>query len=168
MPARGKIAMLPADVRERLEARLIGQGFSGYTEISEWLAGEGYQISRSSLHRHGDQLERRIAQIEASTQAAEALMARTDDKASLAAASIKAAQSQLFDFMMALEGGDPKEIALCARAVADLARATVTIRRERERTLADAQKAVEGEIKRRGISGDFAAGLLEALRMVPT
>ena len=164
MPARGKIAVLPPEARKRLEARLIAQGFGAYAELAEWLSGEGYEISRSSLHRHGQALERRLAQIETSTRAAEALMARPDDKGTLAAATIKSAQSQLFEFMLALETEDPKEIAAAARAIADLARADVTVRRERKRALDDAERAADRAMKRQGLTGSTADAIREALR----
>jgi len=145
MPRPSKIATLPADVQQRLDARLIAQGFAGYHALSAWLSEEGYQISHAAVHRHGQALERRIAQIDASTQAARALMAHDPDaEGNLAAASIKLAQSRMFDFLMAAEAGDPREMTAAARALADLGRATVTINRERERVLT---KAAEVAVK---------------------
>lgn len=166
MPARAQIATLPDELRQKLEARLIAQGFGGYTELAEWLGAEGCEISRSAIHRHGQALERRLQQIEASTRAAEAMMARPDDQGTLAAATIKSAQSQLFEFMLALETEDAKEIAAAARAIADLARADVTVRRERKRALDDAEKAIDRAMKGQGLTGSTADAIREALRSV--
>lgn len=146
MPARGKIRGLPADVQRELEARLISQGFAGYRELADWLAGQGYEISHAAVHRHGQALERRIAQIDASTRAATALMETNPDaEGNLAAATLKAAQSCLFDLLMAAEDGavDPDVLAKTVRAAADAARANVTIQRERERVLAEVKRRAE-------------------------
>ena len=132
----------------------------------EWLSSKGYEISRSSIHRHGQALERRLAQIDAATRAAETLMSRPDDKGNLAAATIKSAQSHLFDLMVATESDDPKELAAAARAIADLARADVAVRRERKRAIDDAQKAVDGAMKRQGLTGSTADAIREALTTV--
>lgn len=37
--------------------RLISNGFSQYDEISEWLKCLGYDVSKSSVHRFGQQLK---------------------------------------------------------------------------------------------------------------
>lgn len=173
MPARAKIAQLPVEVRQRLEAKCIELGFSRYHELSDWLASEGYRISRSAVHRHGHALERRLAQIDASTRAAAALMdSNPDAEGNLAAATIKAAQSGLFELLMAADTDSVDSEALgnllarVGRTAADLARADVTIRRERERVLAAATKAIEREAKRQGLSGDMATALRAALAEV--
>lgn len=104
-------------------------------------AGES-PLSAAGLNRYASRTARRIAQIDAATQAAKAMMAHDPDaEGNLAAASIKLAQSRMFDFLMAAEEGDPREMTAAARALADLGRATVTINRERERVLAKAAEA---------------------------
>lgn len=57
MGRASKVKQLPPGLLDELNARLIGQGFAGYDELVEWLHAKGFDISRSSLHRHGSALE---------------------------------------------------------------------------------------------------------------
>jgi hypothetical protein len=55
------IDRLPSGVRTEIDRRLIESGFSGYIELAKELNGRGYRkVSKSGLHRYGQQLERRI------------------------------------------------------------------------------------------------------------
>ena len=69
MSARASVGVLPDTVRHALERRLVESGFADYTELADWLQAEGYQISRSAVHRYGQKVERRFASIKASTEA---------------------------------------------------------------------------------------------------
>ena len=141
MPQRSSIARLPSDVQSALEARLVKQGFGDYSALAEWLADQGYQISRSAVHRHGVQLERRLKQIQASTQAAESLRAASpDDEDALSDSALRLVQSRIFDLLMAAEDDeiDMKEISGAARAIADTARAKTVVGRERRAILKEA------------------------------
>jgi hypothetical protein len=51
-PRRSRIYELPAAIREELEARLGESGYGSLDEHVEWLAGQGYEISRSSVWRY--------------------------------------------------------------------------------------------------------------------
>src|SRR6266851_1252002 len=64
MPARSKVAMLPAEVRTELDRRIVEQAFSGYQDLAEWLQGQGYHIAHDSVQRHGSRLLRRIEAME--------------------------------------------------------------------------------------------------------
>ncbi|MBD3877364.1 DUF3486 family protein [Pseudomonas kunmingensis] len=44
---------LPPELKAQLHSRLMTSGFAGYVEHSEWLAGQGWKISKSALHRYG-------------------------------------------------------------------------------------------------------------------
>jgi Protein of unknown function (DUF3486) len=50
---------MPAVLREELEAKLIAQGFGGYTELTEWLNQNGYQISRATVGNFGKEFKER-------------------------------------------------------------------------------------------------------------
>lgn len=55
------IDKLPPAVRAEIDRRLIASGFSGYTELAKELNQREYRkVSKSGLHRYGQQLERRI------------------------------------------------------------------------------------------------------------
>lgn len=55
------IDILPPAVRTEIDQRLIAGGFCGYIELAKELNQRGYlKVSKSGLHRYGQQLERRI------------------------------------------------------------------------------------------------------------
>jgi hypothetical protein len=65
MAQRALILKLPNTVREDLDQRLLASAFSGYDELSDWLASQGHVISKSSVHRYGVKLERRLQSLRA-------------------------------------------------------------------------------------------------------
>ena len=139
MPERSKIRRLPDEIRRELDARLIAKGFGDYTELSEWLAGQGWEISRSAVHRYGADLETRVERIRLATEQAEALVEASGDEAgAMSDASLRLIQERMFDVLMSSEEGDVKALSAAARALADTARAGVTIRQERRRALREA------------------------------
>ena len=169
MPARGKIATLSADMQRRFEAKCIELGFSRYRELSEWAATQGISIHYSTASRWGKQLERRISQIDASTRAAAALMeSNPDAEGNLAAATLKAAQSRLFDLTMAAgaEELSVKDLTATLKAAAEGARASVVIQRERERVVAAVRDVVDREERCQNSPADLAAALRAALATV--
>lgn len=104
MAPRSKVDQLPPDDRQWLENELSRRGFCGYEELAELLEERGFKISRGSVHRFGQKLERKLNAIRASTEAAQ-LIARhapdsADDRSSAVAAMI---QTGLFDSLMDLE-----------------------------------------------------------------
>lgn len=47
-----KVMALPADVRQELDAKLRAAAYGNLVEISEWITGKAYPISKSGLHRY--------------------------------------------------------------------------------------------------------------------
>ena len=164
MPARSKVARLPAEVREELDRRLIAGSFSDYTGLAEWLASVGHEISRSALHAHGSQLERRIDAIQVATEQAKALVAGAPDaEGSVSEATLRMAQERLFTLLMEADGGSLKDIAGAARAVADMARAQVSVAAERRKALADAAERAGKAAKAAGASPDVLGAVRQAI-----
>ena len=56
MAQRSSVELLPEEVRHALERRLAESGFSNYSELTEWLNNQGYEISRSAVHRFGQKV----------------------------------------------------------------------------------------------------------------
>lgn len=54
---KSSIIRLPAEIRDGLVARLHARGFCDYEAHSEWLRSVGYDISKSAVHRFGQQVE---------------------------------------------------------------------------------------------------------------
>lgn len=167
MPPRHSVAALPEDTRKALETRLIKGGFSGYTELAEWLQAEGYEISRSALHRFGKDFQNRIDAIRQSTDMARVLREQCgDDDGALNDASLRMAQRLLFDVLQKIDAEDVEsiEIPKLVRALADLSRASVSQKKwqtEYEEKLsaraAEAADAVESQAKSSGVSSEGIA-----------
>ena len=167
MPRRSKVAVLPEEVRAELDRRLVAGSFSGYVELAEWLTGQGYPISHASVHRHGEELERRIEAVKLATEQAEALVAASpDDTGAVADASIRLAQERIFQVLVAAEGGDLKDLSAAARALAETARAGTAVRAERRKALAAAAERAGKAMAKRGLSGDTATAIRAAIEGV--
>ena len=167
MPARSKIQTLPEDVRHELDRRLIANGFGGHEDLAEWLAGQGFEISKSSVQRYSSVHEMRIEQLRQATQSAESLVeASGDDKGALADASLRLVQQRMYDVMIASEDEDIRSLSTAARALADTARAGTQVRQERRKLREQLAEKAETEAKKRGISADTAAAIRRALTEV--
>ena len=161
---RSSVALLPDLVRDALNQRLVNGSFAGYTELTEWLAAEGYEISRSAIHRYGQKLEQRIEAARLATEQAEALVtAAPDEGRAVAEAILRLSQQRIFDILVASESGDLKEIAIAARAAADTARAGTMVSQERRRALREAAEAAARAARKKGVSPDAVAAIREAI-----
>lgn len=162
MPKRAKVGQLPPEVKEWLDTALIGGDFSNYELLEAELSERGYQIGKSSIHRYGQKLERKLAAIKASTDAAAAIAkAAPDDSDLRSAAVISLVQTEVFDVLLQLqelqeaeEGGGidaaerVKLLSRVAKSIAELSRASVNQKRwqvamqDKARAAAEAVDAV--------------------------
>ena len=164
MPPRSTIQRLPEDLRRELDRRLIANGFGGHSELADWLAEQGWEISRSAVQRHSAPLERSIEQIRRATQAAESLVdASGDDGGAVSDATLRLVQQRMFDMLRASEDDDPKALAAVARSVADTSRAAAAIRQVRRKLRREIAAEAESVARGAGISADTAADLRRAL-----
>jgi hypothetical protein len=157
MAQRDKISRLPAEVRRWLDRALADGNFGGYEQLADELKQRGYDVSRSGVHRYGQRLERRLAAIKASTEAARAIAEAAPDEADhRSAAVISLVQSEMFDLLLSLDESadmEPAErvaaLSRAARGIADLARASLGQKKHeaeiRRQAAADLVAAVEGE-----------------------
>ena len=152
---RSSVSQLPAEIREELESRLIGSGFGGYTSLSEWLAGQGYEISRSAVHRHGQRLERQISKVKAATEMAVALVKDTpDDQGATSEAALRIVQQKMFELLLETEDGDIKSMGAAATALGRAARANLAVRTERRKAMTEAADKVRSEQAALGLSDE--------------
>lgn len=135
MPPPSKIDLLDEDTRRELEAKIVANGFGGYVALADWLANKGYSIGKSAVGAYGQKLERRLAAIKTSTEAAKLITAvAPDDADDRSNAIISLVQTEIFESLLALqeaeEEPDPaKRIAIlgdAAKNIAALTRASVT------------------------------------------
>lgn len=134
MPAPSAIDNLDPDQRQALERELIRRNFKDYAGLVAWAAEYGLEISRSSAHRYGQKIQRKLNAVKASTDAARLIAEAAPDDADLrSAAVISMVQSELFEVLLNLQEAeatdDPQQrvelMAKAARGVADLSRASV-------------------------------------------
>jgi len=130
MPERSKVNTLPEDVRRDLETKLVESGFTGYADLTAWLQGQGYEISKSSLHRYGSNFEERLRKMQLSTRMAHDLVnTYPDDEGKMNEAMMRLLQDRIFTLLLNLEAEaddiDPKAIASLTKAVSQLSRADV-------------------------------------------
>lgn len=156
MPARSKVAALPAEVKEWLDRALAENNFSDYELLAEELKARGYAISKSALHRYGQAFETRLSALKmASEQARAVVAAAPDEEGAVNEALMRLVQEHLFKLLMAEEG--EFDLPKVARAVAELGRATVTQKKWQAEVRARAEAAaaaVEKIAKKGGLSAE--------------
>ena len=184
MPARSAVLGLPPQVRDDLNARLIGSGFGGYEDLATWLAEAGYRISKSALHRYGARLEAEFEGAMADARRAAELgraLVGDDDGSGLRSASTAIAQETLLRILMGLrqseaaadgeDGPDhaalAKSLSLVTRAMADLGRlglADAKYAAEQVRAaIAEAAARAETAARTGGVSAEGIAALRQAI-----
>jgi hypothetical protein len=161
MAPRSKVLLLPEAVRQALEQRLLAGGFSGYEALTDWLGEQGYAISKSALHRFGSAFEERCQALKIATDQARAIVEGSpDDDGAMSEALMRLTQQKLFDVLLEINV-DPETIELpkLARAIADMSRSTVTLKRYRAEVHAKV-KAVASDlqeaVRAQGMSEDQA------------
>jgi hypothetical protein len=174
MGRRSKISGLPRELVDRIERELVADNFSGYDAKVAVLnamlerMGRPERISRSSMHRHGSALERRLSAVKASTEAARQIAALApDDADERSAAVMSLVQTDLFNTLLMLQeaneaddhGERIKMMVAAARSITEISRASVNQKKwareneariraeERERAL----KTIEGLRGRAGV-----------------
>ena len=111
MAKRSTLAILPDDIRQNFERKLAENGFSNYTELTEWLREQGFEVSRSSVHRYGQKIERRFAAIKDSTEAARLIADQATDEGDTRSEALMAMlQTELFNAMVDIGEIDDEEL----------------------------------------------------------
>jgi len=174
MPAPSSISKLPEEARKALDKRLVAQQFSGYVDLSTWLSEQGYEISKSAIHRHGQKVQQRINRIQASTEAAKLIAeAAPDQEDARSGAVIALVQSELFDAMLDLEQADDEDdpaariklLSQAARAIAEASRASVSQKRWSEEVRnKDAARLAQMEQAAKGGKSGLDAATLRRVR----
>lgn len=166
---RSSIQQVPEDLRAELNKRLVASGFSGYDGFVEWINGElssrdlELTISRSALHRHGQQFEDKLEAMRIATDQAKAIAnASDDDEGAMNEALIRLVQTKLFESLTDIE--DPKNLNKIGLAVSRLSRASVNQKKYRRDVLEQLElqkketaELVESISARGGMSDDDAA-----------
>ena len=165
--------MLPKEVREELEKRIVASGFSGYRALEKWLREQGFEILKGSINRHGVKLEERLEALQRATQQARAIVeASPDDEGAINDALVRLVQERLFNVLLKLGDLDPTKVHIgsIAKSVAELARAslaqkkwTAEVREKLAAKVAAANERVTQAVKSGGLSPDAEKTIRAAL-----
>ncbi len=168
MAKRSKIATLPIAIRRWLDTELSSNNFGEYELLAEELKKRGFDISKSAVHRYGQGLEKKLAAIKASTQAAAAIADAAPDDADLrSAAVISLIQTDVFDVLIRMQEADAetnpadrlKLLGGAAKSIAELSRASVNQKKwqsEVRSKIEAVASEVHQEAKKGGLSDDVA------------
>ena len=141
MARKSSISRLPAEIKSYIEA-MLATGAQTLDELIADLQGRfpaeanaGTLPSRSAVHRYGAKLDRRLAAIKASTEAARMLTeGASDDQDARSEAVIALVQTELFESIINLQEAGDEDIdpadrigllSSAAKNIATLARASV-------------------------------------------
>jgi intein-encoded DNA endonuclease-like protein len=124
MAPRSKISRLPQPVKGWLDKALADNGFADYELLAAELKERGFDISKSAVHRYGQEFEDKLLAIKIATEQARAITeAMPDNEGSMNNALISLVQQKAFQTLVTMEeGASLKEIGLM---VARLSNATV-------------------------------------------
>lgn len=154
MPPRSKVAGLPGEVKAWLDKCLAENNFSDYEALSSELSERGFAISKSALHRYGQNFEDRLSALKVASEQARAVVAAApDEEGAVNEALMRLVQEHLFKLLMS-EGGQ-FDLPKVAKAVAELGKASINQKKWqiehrkaiREEYAAEAAKAVSEELR---------------------
>lgn len=173
MGRQSSITALPEEVREALNRELSARNFSGYEALEEWLGGQGFEISKSAIHRYGQKIERRMAAIKASTEAAKFITeAAGDDQDARSEAVIALVQTEMFDSIIAIQEADDEDLtpaerlgmmSSAAKNIATLARASIAQKQFKTTVQARATEAAE-KVAKLAKKGGMSAATVEEIK----
>lgn len=158
MAPRSKISRLPKPVKDWLDKALAANGFADYELLAADLKARGYAISKSAVHRYGQEFENRLGALRMASEQAKAIVqSSNDDEGAVSEALMRLVQEKLFQTLLdlQLDPDKPINLASAAKAVAELARATVSQKKwqaEVREKAAVAADAVEAIAKKGGLS----------------
>jgi len=142
MPSRSKIITLPDEVLAELNQKLLAGKFCDYSALAEWLQGKGFDISRSSLHRYGQNFEERLAAIAMATEQARAVADATpDSENNMNEALIRLVQTKAFEAL--IEAKNAYNLPKMGVMIAKLSKASV----DQKKWMADTRKKAAAALK---------------------
>lgn len=130
MPRRSKVAQLPPEIKAWLDRALVDKNFSQYELLAGELKKRGCDISKTGLHRYGQDFEERLKTLKMVTEQAKAVVAAApDDEDAVNQALVRLTQEKLFGLLLEMEV-DPSKVNLSGitRSIAELARASITVK----------------------------------------
>lgn len=143
-----------------MDRRLIAGGFSGYQELADWLREQGFELSRSALHRYGQQFENRLAALKIATEQARAITeAVGDEEGVMGDALTRLAQEKAFQVLVEMEDAGEVSLPKLGRMIADLNRTSIAQKKwmaEMRKKAAAAAESVVKTARQGGLSDEKA------------
>ncbi|MCW8856390.1 MAG: DUF3486 family protein [Kangiella sp.] len=162
--SRSSVDTLPSEIKAWLDQQLSRNNFSNYDELTEQLNAklEQYElelsISRSSLGRYGKKIKHRMQDMRKSAEIAKLMAtAMGDDEDAMSQATVSLAQDTIFQMMIdirdAMDEKDgtkvsPKQMSELARAVGNLARASLPVKKYAKQVREKAEAAADAVSKK--------------------
>ena len=190
MGRKSSIRKLPDEIKRHIEAQ-IAAGVLTLDELiaelqARWpsAAQAGQLPSRSTVHRYGQKLERRLTAIKASTEAMRMIREQAGDEMDARSEALTAlVQTDLFEAILAMQEADDPEaspadrvatLSNAARHLATLTRSSVNIRRyqadaedrARVKLLEEQRARIDAMPTRGGVTLETKAAIREALGIV--
>ncbi len=165
MGKKSTVETLPKEVKEWLDRALVESNFSGYKLLAEEMKARGYEISKSAIHRYGQDFEDRLKTLRMVTEQARAVVqAAPDEDGAVNDALVRLTQEKLFGVLMEIEV-DPENVDLAklARAVAELGKASVLQKRWLSEVRAKAEAAA-ANVEKIAKKGGLSSASVEQLR----
>lgn len=173
MARASSITALPDETRAWLNQALAEANFSGYKELEELLRAQGFEISKSAIHRHGQKIERRMAAIKASTEAAKMITeAAGDDQDARSEAVIALVQTEMFDSIIAIQEAEDPDVSpadrlglmsKAAKNIATLARASIAQKQFKTTVQARATEAAD-KVAKLAKKGGMSASTVDEIK----
>lgn len=167
------ISVLPELTRSALDKELIARNFTGYQGLEDWLRDQGFEISRSAIHRYGQKIERRMSAIKASTEAAKLITeAAGDDQDARSEAVIALVQTEMFDSIIAIQEANDDDVSpadrlgmmsSAAKNIATLARASIAQKQFKTTVQARVTEAAE-KVAKLAKKGGMSASTVDEIR----
>jgi len=160
MPPKNKVYTLPEPIRAWLDETLAANGGQQFAALEEQLKAKGFKISDSALQRyHAGDLAPRLQALKLATESARTVAAAMgENDGAMLEALTGLCQERLFGLLMEVgpDNIDGGMMAKLARAISDLARASINVKKHvadaRAKALADAADTVKKAATQAGIS----------------
>lgn len=171
MAPRNKVFSLPQEVRDELNEKLVSTGFQGYAGLADWLKERGFEVSRSSVQRYGQDLqeefEEAMGSVRRTTEMAKAMAdAVEDDEGNLIDATARIVQEQLLRVSLELRKAksNPEYIThnlgKISKALSSLGRVSIAQKKHareiRTEVLQEAANRVDAAAQAKGLSAEDA------------
>lgn len=170
MPARSLIDLLKPETREKLDKELVRRNFAGYREmvdvVNEQLASEGLElrVSKSALHRYGQDLEERLAALRRSTEVARTLSKEVgDDEGVMNDALMRLVQDKLFNLTLNMDLPEEVDIYKLGRVVAELGKASV-LQKKHQIAIKSKAETVAQVVAEKAAQGGLSPEAVDAIR----